>query len=145
MAAVAEKPNIQTFYTVLKQKILEKHDINKVKLIIAILEQAEANVKQINDLLHSPYTDTNKKELGKNIEIELARIGKLEDQLKENLPEFDINTYIKWLQIIKKILENMQRGKITGYLDAEDQRNIAIIFGNDGRSKTKGEKNNLRF
>ena len=134
------------FYETLFIKILEREGTLQDKQpILETLQKSRANVQRIRELLKTDFTDDNKAELEHNVNIELARIDSLKDQLKENLPEFDVDTYKQWLLDISIILENMKIGLITGYLDAKKQRDFAILFGSTGRSKTGSGKNNLRF
>ena len=145
MAAVAAKKQ-GDFYETLFRMILEREGTLQDKQpILKTLQESRKNVQRIRELLETDFTDDNKVELEDKVNIELARIAKLEKKLRENLPVFNVNTYINWLQNIKRILENMKEGLITGFLNAEDQRKFAIIFGSTGRSKTGGGKNNLRF
>ena len=151
-AVVAAKKQLEEakkngdFYETLFRRILNGQGTPQDKQpILKTLQESRKNVQRIRKLLASPFTDENKEELQLKVNIELARIDKLKDQLRENLPDFDVDKYIKWLQIINIILENMKRGLITDFLNAEDQRNFASIFGNPRRGTPGGGKNNLRF
>lgn len=135
------------FYETLFRKILEGKGTRQDKQpILKTLQKSRENVQRIRELLGLHFTDENKEELQLKVNIELARLKKLENQLKTQLSDFNVDEYNQWLQNISVILEKMKRGLITDFLDAENQKELAILFGRtSSRTGGAGGKNNLRF